>query len=207
LHLGRRQCARGGVGGSVADRHTQRRPALHLRRIADERVLRLRNLRGAHALCPAPGTVSAFFTFTGSPHGPQRPHDEIDFEFLGKNPNEVFLNYFASGRKHEQYVPLPFDATTTTNDFAFEWTAEGIRWFANGRLIREVKASSAGADLPVTPQKIYVSIWNGTGQDQEAWLGRFAYPGRPLVATFERVAFTEAGAPCQFPESVVCRKQ
>jgi endo-1,3-1,4-beta-glycanase ExoK len=73
-------------------------------------------------------------------------------------------------------------------------------------LIREVKAS-AGADLPVTPQKIYVSIWNCIGSDQEAWLGRFAYPGRPLVATFERVAFTEAGAPCQFPESVVCRKQ
>jgi len=154
----------------------------------------------------APGTVSAFFTFTGSPHGAQRPHDEIDFEFLGKSPNQVFLNYFASGRKHEQYVALPFDATTTSNDFAFEWTPEGIRWFANGHLIREVKAS-AGADLPVTPQKIYVSIWNGTGWDQEAWLGRFAYPGRPLVAAFERVAFTEAGTPCQFPESVVCRRQ
>jgi endo-1,3-1,4-beta-glycanase ExoK len=154
----------------------------------------------------ARGTVSAFFTFTGSPHGPQRPHDEIDFEFLGKSPTQVFLNYFAGGRKHEKYVQLPFDATAAANDFAFEWTAEGIRWFANGRLIREELASK-GADLPTTPQKIYLSIWNGTGWDQEAWLGRFAYPGRPLVAVFERVAFTEPGAACQFPESVVCRKK
>jgi endo-1,3-1,4-beta-glycanase ExoK len=154
----------------------------------------------------APGTVSAFFTFVGS------PHNEIDFEFLGKSPTQVFLNYFVDGRKvvdgrkHEQYVQLPFDATTTTNDFAFEWTAESIRWFANGRLIREELASK-GARIPTTAQRIYLSIWNGTGWDQEAWLGRFAYPGRPLVAVFERVAFTEAGAACQFPESVVCRKR
>lgn len=153
----------------------------------------------------APGTVSAFFTFTGSPHGAQRPHDEIDFEFLGKSPTQVFLNYFARGRKHEQYVQLPFDATAAANDFAFEWTAEGIRWFANGRLIREELASK-GADLPTTPQKIYLSIWNGTGADQEAWLGRFAYPGHPLVATYEYVAFTRMGETCQFPTSIVCKK-
>ena len=154
----------------------------------------------------APGTVTAFFTFTGPPHGPSHPHDEIDFEFLGKTPRGVFLNYFARGQRHEQPVKFDFDATAAANDYAFEWTPKSLRWFANGRLIREVKAS-AGADLPTDPQKIYLSIWNGVGWDQEAWLGRFVYPGQPLVATFEQVAFTEPGAPCQFPTSIVCRSR
>src|SRR5262245_53197591 len=44
----------------------------------------------------APGTVTAFFTYEGG------PHEEIDFELLGKDPKAVQLNYFAAdGGKHE----------------------------------------------------------------------------------------------------------
>jgi endo-1,3-1,4-beta-glycanase ExoK len=149
------------------------------------------------------GLVSAFFSYTGPPHG--HPHDEIDFEFLGKEPGEVFLNYFVNGKSHSETAKLGFDATTGMHDYAFEWLPDSLRWFAGGRLIREVKASD-GKPLPTTPQKIYISIWNGTGWDQEAWLGPFSYPGRPLKATFEYIAFTPAGAPCQFPQSIVCKR-
>jgi endo-1,3-1,4-beta-glycanase ExoK len=44
------------------------------------------------------GLVTAFFTFTGPPHGADRPHDEIDVEHLGKSPRLVQLNHFASGK-------------------------------------------------------------------------------------------------------------
>jgi endo-1,3-1,4-beta-glycanase ExoK len=108
------------------------------------------------------------------------------------------------GHSHQQTVPFHFDVPVAANDCAFEWIAETIRWFANGRLIREAKAS-AGADLPDALQKIYLSIWNGVGWDQEAWFGRFRYLGRPLIAVFEQVAFTEADAACQFPSSIVCQ--
>ena len=150
-----------------------------------------------------PGLVSAFFTYTGPPHG--RPHDEIDFEFLGKAPGEAFVSYFASGRVNSETAVLGFDSSTAIHNYAFEWSPDAIRWFADGRLIREAKASETNK-LPVEKQKIYVSIWNGIGWDQEAWLGRFKYPGNPLTATIEYIAFTPLGAACQFPESVVCKR-
>ena len=154
---------------------------------------------------PGPGTVTAFFTYTGPPHGDGRPHDEIDFEFLGKTQQGVFLNYFVLGRGHEKAGSLDFDTTAGANDYAFIWAPDSIKWFANGRLAREV-TSQDGQPIPQQAQKLYLSIWNGTGADQEAWLGRFAYPGHPLVATYEYVAFTRMGETCQFPTSIVCKK-
>jgi endo-1,3-1,4-beta-glycanase ExoK len=152
----------------------------------------------------AHGLVTAFFTYTGPPHGAGRPHDEIDFEFLGKAPRAVQLNFFANARgAHERMIKLDFDASATINDYAFEWGPEFLRWFINGKLVHEVKGTQ-GDPLPSRPSKIILSIWNGGGKDTEDWLGRFSYPGQPLVAIYEYVAFTAAGASCQFPTSVVC---
>jgi endo-1,3-1,4-beta-glycanase ExoK len=53
--------------------------------------------------------------------------------------------------------------------------------------------------------KIFFSLWSG-GAGTEQWLGPFSDPGRPLTATFEYAAFTAAGTPCQFPESIVCQQ-
>jgi endo-1,3-1,4-beta-glycanase ExoK len=100
-------------------------------------------------------------------------------------------------------VNFDFDATEAFNDYAFEWLPSSIRWYVNGRLIREVR-KDRGDLIPSRKQKIYVSIWNGIGVDQEVWLGRFSYPGRPLVAAYEHIAFTRMGSGCQFPDSIVC---
>jgi endo-1,3-1,4-beta-glycanase ExoK len=150
-----------------------------------------------------PGTVTAFFTYTGPPHGAGVPWDEIDFEILGKTPRGLFLNYFTAGRKHEQPVPLAFDATAQPNTYAFVWLPGSIRWFANGKLVRSVRAT-ADDPVPSRAQKLYLSLWNGTSPGMDAWLGRFTYPGTPLVASYEYVAFTRVDDPCQFPESIVC---
>jgi endo-1,3-1,4-beta-glycanase ExoK len=149
------------------------------------------------------GVVSAFFSFTGTPHAAGRPHDEIDFEFLGKDPGSVFLNYFVGGPRHERTIRFEFDAAATMHNYAFQWTPDAIRWFVDGRLVRE-ETKSTDRPIPERAQKIYISIWNGIGWDQEAWLGSFKYPGHPLVATYEYIAFTAMRAPCQFPASIVC---
>jgi endo-1,3-1,4-beta-glycanase ExoK len=44
----------------------------------------------------ASGTVSAFFTYVGPPHG--KPHDEIDFEVLGRSTREVQINTYVAGK-------------------------------------------------------------------------------------------------------------
>jgi endo-1,3-1,4-beta-glycanase ExoK len=147
----------------------------------------------------ASGTNSAFFTYVGPPHG--RPHDEIDFEVLGRNTREVQVNTFVAGKGgHEQTVPNGTDSADEFVDYAFEWTPDRVRWFVNGKLSHEI--SGRGENVPTHAAKIYLSIWNGHGLDD--WLGRFEEPHEPLKMFVEHVAFTELGHPCQFPSSIVC---
>lgn len=154
-----------------------------------------------------PGTVTAFFTYNGPGLGMGAPHDEIDFEVLGRDPRQVQINYYAAGEGgHEHFAPLPGgDASAAFHDYAFEWLPDGIRWFINGKLVHEV-ARKDGAQFPTHPGRIMISLWNGTSPQTEGWLGRFAYPGKPLTAVYERLSFTAAGEPCQFAGSVVCAR-
>ena len=92
------------------------------------------------------------------------------------------------------------------HDFAFEWMPDAIRWFIDGRMIHE-EFRAQGKQFPETPSKIFITLWIGTGQDSEWWLGKFAYPGHPVVARYERVAFTKMGDLCHFPASIVCKRQ
>jgi endo-1,3-1,4-beta-glycanase ExoK len=147
----------------------------------------------------APGIDQGFFTYVGPIHG--RPHDEIDFEVLGRNTREVQLNTYVAGKGgREQVVQSGTDSADEFVDYAFEWTPDRVRWFVDGKLIHEI--SGRGENVPTHAAKIYLGIWNGHGLDN--WLGRFEGPREPLKMFVEHVAFTAVGHPCQFPSSIVC---
>ena len=56
-----------------------------------------------------PGTVTAFFTYTGPSDG--QPWDEIDVEILGKNTTQMQTNYFTNGvGGHESINKLGLEA-------------------------------------------------------------------------------------------------
>jgi endo-1,3-1,4-beta-glycanase ExoK len=74
-----------------------------------------------------------------------------------------------------------------------------VRWFADGRQAHEIRE-----DVPAAPTKIPLNVWNG-GAFLHGWAGPFQYPGSPIVAEIERVAFTADGTPCQFPDSLACQ--
>ncbi len=144
-----------------------------------------------------PGVVGAFFTFAGPAH--RKPHDEIDFEFLGKSPGEVQLNFFRDGKGgHEKMIPLGFDSAAQAHDYAFVWTRDSVRWFVDGRQVHETRT-----EVPVSPGKIYLNVWNG-GPGLEGWLGPLSYPGSAMAVEIERVAYTAEGTRCQFPGSLAC---
>jgi len=143
------------------------------------------------------GLNSAFFSYIGP--ADKKPHDEIDFEVLGKDMSRVQLNQYVAGKGgHEKLVPVDGGADSAFNDYAFVWQKDRLRYYINGALVHEV---TDPAKLPTNAQKIFLSLW-GTDTLSD-WMGRFAFAGK---ATFdvERIAFTAEGDQCQFDGSVAC---
>ncbi|MFN7104351.1 MAG: family 16 glycosylhydrolase, partial [Pseudorhizobium sp.] len=144
------------------------------------------------------GRNSAFFTYIGPTD--KKPHDEIDFEVLGKNMRQVQVNqYVAAKGGNEKLVTLQTPADETFYDYAFIWEEGRIRYFVNGELVHEV---TDAAKIPSNTQKIFLSFW---GSDNlQSWMGPFSYTG-PSAMEVERVAFTAPGEECQFPDSLLCK--
>lgn len=145
------------------------------------------------------GLNTGFFTYIGPIH--KQPHDEIDFEVLGKDPSKVQVNQYVDGENvgDEELVEVPGGAASDFNDYAFVWEEGRIAWYVNGKLVHEATDPDK---LPSHASKIYLSLW---GSDTlTSWMGAFEAPGEPVAAQIERVAFTAPGDDCQFPESVAC---
>ncbi|CAM4188459.1 glycoside hydrolase family 16 protein [Paenibacillus typhae] len=128
-----------------------------------------------------PGIVSSFFTYTGPSEG--EPWDEIDIEFLGKNTRQVQFNYFTDGvGEHEQVIELDFDAAEEFHWYGFEWKKDAITWYIDGRPVH-----TATENIPSTPGRIMMNLWNGTGVD--SWLE--PYDGKaPLHAYYDQFRYT-----------------
>lgn len=145
-----------------------------------------------------PGLNSAFFSYIGP--ADKKPHDEIDFEVLGKDTSKVQVNQYVSAKGgNEALVDVPGGADTGFNDYAFVWEKDRLRFFVNGEMAHEV---TDPAKLPVNAQKIFMSLW-GTDTLKD-WMGNFAFSG-PAEVQIEHVAFTAAGDKCQFEGSLVCK--
>ena len=143
------------------------------------------------------GLNAAFFSYIGPQQ--QKPHDEIDVEILLKDPSQVSLNTYVSGTPmNGDRVSIP-PSNLGFNSYAFVWGPHRLRWFVNGKLVHE----AADRDrLPRTPQRIFLSLW---GSDTLSnWMGPFEAPARPVTMEVDWVAFTKAGEPCRFPQSVLC---
>ncbi|WP_174284555.1 family 16 glycosylhydrolase [Sphingomonas bacterium] len=140
------------------------------------------------------GLNTAFFTYSNE------TRDEIDFEFLGRDPGGVQLNYYQAGRGgHESTPKLGNDASAGFHDYAFVWAPGSIRWYIDGKLVRAV----SGPDIPTVPSSLVLSLWNGTA-NIAGWLGPFDASHTPVSADYDWVAFTRAGEKCNFPESITC---
>ncbi|MBB6465683.1 endo-1,3-1,4-beta-glycanase ExoK [Aminobacter lissarensis] len=147
------------------------------------------------------GLNAAFFTYIGPVH--KKPHDEIDFEVLTKDPSKVQVNAYVGGKSNdEKLVDVPGGADKGFNDYAFVWEKERLRWYVNGQLVHEVTEPS---QLPSNPQKIFFSLW-GSGTLSE-WMGRFIEPAEAVTMAVDRVAYTAPGEACQFEGSVACSLQ
>lgn len=127
-----------------------------------------------------PGVVSSFFTYTGPSDGTK--WDEIDIEFLGKDTTKVQFNYFTDGvGNHEYLYDLGFDASQGFHTYGFDWQADHITWYVDGRAVY-----TAYNNIPNTPGKIMMNTWPGVGVDD--WL--VPYNGAtPLYAYYDWISY------------------
>lgn len=127
-----------------------------------------------------PGVVSSFFTYTGP--SDNNPWDEIDIEFLGKDTTKVQFNYYTNGvGGHEYLYELGFDASKAYHVYGFDWQADHITWYVDGKAVHTVTEN-----LPVTPGKIMMNVWPGIGVDD--WLD--PYDGKtPLYGHYDWIRY------------------
>lgn len=153
--------------------------------------VRMRIARGS-------GLNTAMFTYSGPPVTPI--HDEIDFEFLGKDERRVQLNYFVGARGgHENLADLPPDASQAFHDYAFVWAPAKISWYVDGKLVRSVE----GTTLPRNAGKFYLTLWAGSATVND-WLGPLSNSQLPATAEVDWAAYTVPGERCRFPQSITC---
>lgn len=128
------------------------------------------------------GVVSSFFTYTGPSEN--NPWDEIDIEILGKDTTKVQLNYYTNGvGGHEVMYDLGFDASEDYHVYGFDWQPDYITWYVD-----RVPVYTAYQNIPVTPGRIMMNAWPGTGVDE--WLK--PYNGTtPLTASYQWVTYNK----------------
>lgn len=123
------------------------------------------------------GMLTSFYTSTleGS-----HQQNEIDFEFLGKNTYQVQTNYYVHGQGgHEQLHDLGFDSRSDFHTYTIEADTSGIRWFIDGRLVREEK----GINLVSEPTYLYSSLWDA-GRILPDWAGYTNWGNGPFTASY-----------------------
>lgn len=152
------------------------------------------------------GLVTSFFVYTGPKDSARQ--DEIDIEIFGEPGNNgcpagqstVQANYFVNGQENPKKTCLPFDATQGSYQYAFDWRATGITWYADANQngvyeqSEEIyKVITADGPLPVLPGKIVVNMWAGQANDLPTtqWMGTFIYnSSSPPFAIYELIRYT-----------------
>ncbi len=133
------------------------------------------------------GVVSGLVLFY-TPY-PNCDWNEIDIEHLGKSSTTSQLNaqvYLGTPMpscttsvmptQEPQVVDLGFDAQTDFHLYDIEWTPAGVKYFADGALLRTWTTSIDHLKLPET---ILLTIW---ASNSEAWAGPLTADSAPTTA-------------------------
>lgn len=134
------------------------------------------------------GVISSFFTYTGPYFGD--PHDEIDFEFLGRDTTKVWLNRYVDGKEMPgQWIDLGFDSAEAPHLYVFEWSPEEIVWYIDGQ--ERLRLPASEKVLPSHVSKLYINIWAG-GEAHRDWAG-VAPDDMTATARYHCLSFRPAG--------------
>lgn len=116
-----------------------------------------------------PGLITGMFLHRNS------PHQEIDFEFLGKDTSRVLINVFYNpgnaGAKLEYgyrgtpvLINLGFDASKEFHLYEIEWSTHRIRWIVDGHLKYE-RVLWNPTPIPDLPMEFNINLWHSRSEE------------------------------------------
>lgn len=106
---------------------------------------------------PGAGIVSSFVLQSDT-------LDEIDWEWLGADPDKVQTNYFGKGQT-TSYNRGAFhpDAGSQTSwkKYTIDWTPDQIVWQIDGQTVRTLEPANANGQYPQSPMQVKFGAWSG----------------------------------------------
>lgn len=106
--------------------------------------------------------------------------DEIDWEFLGSQPDKVQTNIFSKGDFSKHDLGETNDAPgslTGTHTYTVDWTPEAIKWIINGNVVRTLTAASIPGRYPQTPMRVSIGTWSAGTEGNDP--GTIEWSGGP----------------------------
>lgn len=119
------------------------------------------------------------------------PRQEIDIEFLGKDPTKMLVNvYYNPGQEGTKLeygyrgtpvlIDLGFDSAGRFHRYEIEWRLDGIRWRVDGQLVHE-RFNWDPTPVPHLPMQFNVNLWYSRSRELGGSLCRDGLPARALV--------------------------
>ena len=111
----------------------------------------------------AEGLITGIFLHRDS------PRQEIDVEFLGKDPNKMLVNvYYNPGCNNSRFdygyrgtpalVELGFDATKEFHTYAIEWSPNQIKWYVDRKVVHS-RYNWHPTPIPHLPMRFHINLW------------------------------------------------
>ncbi|KAI9596867.1 concanavalin A-like lectin/glucanase domain-containing protein [Syncephalis fuscata] len=134
------------------------------------------------------GIVTSLYLRSGV--GPDGSQDEVDIEFVGKDPDRFQSFYWVNGQRG-QVVPVYHDTGSDTSQqyhvYGIDYQKDEVSWLFDGQVIRTLRKSEAEL-FPNQPMRFKVTLWDGS--DYSDWAGKSSSANFPQYAYFDWIKFT-----------------
>ena len=98
----------------------------------------------------APGSITGFFLYKSPDY-----ESEIDIEIFNDPSGRVMFTTYAGGRQtHTETTRLGFDPTAGYHDYAFDYSADAVTFYVDGRPMR-----TWDTGIPRTSMHLMVNSW------------------------------------------------
>ncbi|RKP09177.1 concanavalin A-like lectin/glucanase domain-containing protein [Thamnocephalis sphaerospora] len=134
------------------------------------------------------GVVTSLYLRSGI--GPDGSQDEVDIEFVGKDPNRFQSFVWVNGKRGQEtpeYHDVGQDTSTDYHVYGIDYQKDSISWLLDGRVVRTLHRQNA-AVFPSEKQRFKITLWDGS--DYDDWAGPIDKSQYPYHAYFDWIRFT-----------------